>query len=418
MKVTKVYIKSATVRRINKALEACDFSDRVDTVNESVTKSLGTSEEHLISNTDEGNFFLKHIDNKIKIGKILKAITTLTDVHIETVTTYWKSLYNVNTGDVVVYDNVSEAYNISECGGSCMAHKDDDYFEIYQDIGSKVVLILDEDGDLGARALIHDLCNFEASMRVKVIDRVFFSKEIYKITLDKWAVENGYKTMGTFVGRTLLSSPISYNYEAVPYADNLSSAVEMNGVYRLATSSMNEQLSHYDTLNETNGGSSDRRLSNNVGEDDVYCEDIEDYQHIDDSYYNNTHDCYYSCMDDLVYVEGSGYHHYDDEDIACDVIAEQYDFIDNMKQTYSGEWTADDSYVHIDVGTHEGYYAHYEDTYTLYDGNVAHESDCVYYSEDSDEYFLEEDLGVKYFEHEDGSYYSYEEEEENEDEEV
>ncbi len=397
-----LYIKSHTVAKLNSILrDLFSLSISEKTLSK---KDFGTNDEKQLSHTDEGNFFVGEIGNKIKLGKILSACTGLADYQIEAVVNEWKKLYEVSAHEIQISDDVSYVYRMNNVGNSCMAGKDEDWFEIYQDIGSRVVYI-EEDGHLKARALLHDVTNIRTSMRVKVIDRIFFDNEIYKLALDKWAEENGYKQIYS-ASEHYVTSLVRTDYTATPYIDSLYLAVNYAGGIRLSNQHNVGRVK--DRLQETGGGSEEGYICSG-NEDNVYCEDTGNSRHIDDVHWVESEECYYEYTDDLIYIDSSGYYYYDSEYIAEDCVTGEWHLKEDMNETISNEWTQDGDYYEITQGMYEGYYTHIDNIYSLVDGDTCHADDEPTFIEGIEEYTLDTD---DYYQHEDGLWYEYKEEEE------
>ena len=402
-----LYIRKYTVDKLNPILSSI-FGLELEEITLS-TKDFGTSADKFLSHTDEGNFFVGSMDTKIKLGKILNACTDLLDYQIEEVVNEWKKLYKVNDFDVKISDDIAHVYRINYVGNSCMSEKDDSWFEIYSDIGSQVAYI-EDNGKLVARALLHDVTNVKTNMRVKVIDRIFFDNEIYKLALDKWAEDNGYKQIYQ-ASEHYITSIVRTDYEFAPYIDSLYLAVEYSGAIRLTNA--HEVGKIRDRLQETGGGSEEGYICNNMGEDYVYCEDTGNNIHRDNATWVESEDVWYESEYDLVYVEGYGFYHCENDDIAEDIVFNEWKLKDDMNETRDGEWTSSDQFYELTEGEWANYYAHIDDIYSLNNGGTCHIDDEPTLIVDLDEYTLEPD---DYYTHEDGDVYSYEEIKDDEEE--
>ena len=379
-------------------------------------KDFGSSDENYITSGNKGSFWLNNNHkNKIKLGKLLSATTNLTPLEIEECVSKWKAKYEVNTSVIKISDDIGEVYNISSCGGSCMANKHKDFFEIYKDIGSKIAYI-EKDGELLARALLHTLTNLETGEEMKCIDRIFFSNEEHKITMEEWARENGYTQIYN-KDYQLVSSEIQEYYNKVPYVDTISAVVcNADGIYRLCTNkalgNSYNHLVYVDALQETDGSSSERRVCD-TGENSVYCVDIDEYVDIEEAYYCLTDEEYYSNYDRLIYIESDsyeyGYYHEDDDRLCYRVDSMDYGFKEDSYEDIDGDWYADiDELVGIDG---ELYNTNRYDVVYCIDIDEYRLEEDAYYAEDTKEWYSD---NSELYLHENGCYYTYEEEEEYE----
>jgi hypothetical protein len=104
---------------------------------------------------------------------------------------------------IEVSPNIVEVYKMPiskiESGsleGSCM-NKDHhnsghDYLSIYEAMGAKIAYILDNNGDLSARALLwEDVTDFKSATTFKYMDRIYGSERHIE-TMKIWAEENGF----------------------------------------------------------------------------------------------------------------------------------------------------------------------------------------------------------------------------------
>lgn len=411
---TFAYISTEMKLALNKCLKNAGLYDYVLLTKTTPSKkTFGSSEEYPICVDDEGNITSKQ--GKIKLGRLLSAIYRYIDsTEIEKVVSEWKKMHTIDTSIVKVSEKVGEIYSISRCGGSCMAKKPIEWFKIYEDMQSRIAYILNDEGNLRARALIHEVVDMETGEEFTVLDRIFYDDEAAKLTLQKWRKEQGGDnwTRIQFIKNRKIRGkyPIDTGYEGVPYVDNLSCVAEVDNRYYLSNHG------NVDYLQETDGTSNSNYISTLIGEEHVYCVDSDEHIHIDDAYYCETDNEYYEYSDDLVYIEGWGYYHIDDENIAYDDWREEYDFVDNLKySSYEGIYTSSDEYVLVTAGNHEDDYLHINDTVNTYDDEVVHIDDATYI-EDLGEYVYDTD---GYYQHNsDGCWYSYEEEEEESDEEV
>lgn len=404
----RLYIREFTCRKINNI--TIDLYDVAIFPIMPTTNAFNTECDTKLSHTDEGNFFVGNIKNRIKLGKILKAITELKDHEIEVVVSEWKKQYIVDTSIVEISEDVGEVYSYSSVGNSCMANKDEDWFDIYKDIGSKIAFI-STGINLHARALLHTLKDIDNGTEVNVIDRIFFDTERDKLTLQRWAKDNGYTPVSDFDNTTLISSPTRDYYDNVPYVDNIYKVLkdETTNDYVLSNCTNVDGYKCIDTLQDTSGNSEEGVISVTSG---VWCEDIEEYRDVGDSYYCESEECYYAYNDTLVYVYDYGYCSEDDERVALDEETQEYDFIDNLYYTVDGYYTSSEDYYMVTYGYNEGEYAHIDASYNTYEGERVLEDDALYI-EDLNEYVLLDNKD-EYYLHSDDKYYTYEEEIEDE----
>ena len=300
-------------------------------------KSLNTSKERYITHNTRGEFYVKNINNpsdesiKIKLGKIIQQISNkkLTSTEIEKAVNKWKSIYTIDTSCVKVSKDIQGVYNISECGGSCMANKGS-YMAIYEDFGCKVAYLLDEYGDLKARAILWHNINkqdieTERVSKVSVMDRIFYNNEVDKLTLLKWTEENGYETFNkkSFVYYTETISFDKYT-KGVPYLDTL--CYLFDDSCNMFLCSDDEQISDLswsmDILHGTEGAS-DEKVFGITG---VFCEDVQTYISEEEALWVEDLNCYYTEGNpDVCWIEAwEGYYSICNEDIAFCVDSGRY----------------------------------------------------------------------------------------------
>ena len=359
---------------------------------------------------DSTNAFNTNSDNSIKIegakvlsnkqelrlGRVIKAFAghIFTDLDIEGIVSRFKTKYEVDTSVVKISDDINEVYNISRCGGSCMANVGD-WFDIYQDMGSRIAYILGADNKLRARALIHDVVGDDGN-EYTVLDRIFYSDEKSKLTMQQWRKEQegmtrmSYHEGVDFRGKNPISS---HQYEHVPYVDNLPYVVEVDGDRYLASSdSMGYKI---DFLQETSGASELGEICEHGGEDMVWCTDVDENCHVDDTYYCETDQEYYRYDDDLVYLSDGNYYRTDDDDIAYDEETGEYTWRDDLKYVADENiYTSSDEYIMCD---HDGDYYHIDKMVVTDDGYTV-QLDEATYIEDMGEYVYHTD---NYYEHSD-----------------
>jgi len=313
-----LYISRNTLQRVKQICklpehDASAWTERVFTGYKiPVRNALNTTEENYVKNADSGEFWINGRDQKLKLGKLIKQLWgRLDSTEIETAVTNWKAVYTVDTTTVKVSSDIGEVYDISSVGGSCMAGHGE-WMAIYEELGCKVAYLLDADDRLRARAILWDNNVYQDNNKNKVVtilDRIFFQKENDKITLERWAQEKGYLT--TFTTDTRTCKGVGSGFDGVPYIDNMYTVIksEVGNEYQLSNGYGDE----YDTLQSTAGNSEcNCGISDYDNEDYVWCEDIEEDRHIDDVYWNNTHESYYAYDDNLVYMD-DGYYHCEDD---------------------------------------------------------------------------------------------------------
>jgi len=98
----------------------------------------------------------------------------------------------------------------------------------------------------------------------------------------------------------------------------------------------------------------------------------------------------------------------DDDNIAYDEETSMWDFRENLKYCESsGYYTSSDEYLYVDYGTWADSYEHMDDVVMTMDEGIVHIDDATYI-EDEDKYVYSTD---GFYEHANCSWYSYEEEE-------
>lgn len=393
------YISSSTLRRIEQVCELSNVAKEERLTNKCnykipVNNSLNTTEENYLKNDAKGVFWINNRNQQIKLGKVLKQLWgSLDSTQIEMAVTKWKARYIVDTSNVIVGNDIGRVYDISSVGSSCMAGHGE-WMKLYEDLGTKIAYILDDDGSLRARALLWDKNVYQDNNTdnvVTILDRVFFENENDKITLETWAREKGYMT--SFATDTRTCKSVDSGYDGVPYIDSMYTLIRSevgDGEWQLSAGYGDE----YDTLQSTNGNSEHNcgiSLINN--EDCVYCEDIDEEAHIDEVYYNNTHDCYYAHTDDLVNINYEWYH-IDDERL---VYTEDNGYVwreDAFLAYDSDEWYSDtDSLTYCedieDYVTEDGAtYVKDYDYYVYHTDDLYCDNNCNYWS--SEDAYIEE----------------------------
>ena len=328
-----------------------------------VINNLSSSNTNYLYNNKKGEFFTKGTNQKIKIGKIVAQLDpSLDSTQIEWVVSAWKKRYTVDISRVCVSTDIGDVYDISSIGGSCMANKGE-LMQIYSDVGCKIAYMLDSDGNLAARCIYWDN-NIEDSEGVvcSAYDRIFHKTENDKLTLERYFSDLGIPIITSKYYTTIKSTERGYD-EGVPYIDNMYYVTDN---YKL-TNMNNDNI--VDTLQHTDGSSN--LLSSCRPEDSVYCEDTENYAHIEEAYYNQTRECYYESVDDLVYIEDRGYYEEDDDEVVYCEDTGDYRMTDDA-------WNCENS---------ENWYYNDDTRVETYCGSIFHIDHIP------DEYYLVEDTG-------------------------
>lgn len=381
-------------------------ADRGDLVYYESAKSLGSSKGNYIKNGPSGEFWIHNKEQKIKLGKVLgQIVPDLDSTEIEAAVSKWKQTYKVDTSKVIISDRISEIYDISDVGGSCMADHGE-YMEIYEDVGCHIAYILDDKGLLGARCLFWDknIQQIDTGETVSRYDRIFFKNEGYKLTLEKYFKDKDIPIIndeGTY--RTIRAGK-GYYPDGVPYIDSM---YLITTDYRLTNNYDGGSI--LDELQTTNGASNDD--SGISGQNNgVYCEDSGNTVHEDDAIWVESEGCYYQYDDELIYVESQcGYYDINHDDIV-NTEDEGYQHIDDC--VYDDY---DDVHYYYDddlVCTEDsGLRTHIDNTVELDGGGFELTGNCTYI-EDTGVFILTDNLDSDYVEHK-GAYYTrdyYEEE--------
>jgi hypothetical protein len=340
--------------------------------------TLNTSKDKPLTNGDEGNFWLYGSkDTKIKLSKILKAIFGINDsTLLEHYNNKWKQTYSVDTSSVEVTEDIRAIYDAKhtpsgELGNSCMRYKGE-WMDIYQDVGTKVAYIKDNDGALLARALFWDNNIVDEDGNVSmVLDRIFSSSQNHTLTLKKWAKENDITLISDSDDKIYTTiKEHNYNYDGVPYIDNF--CYSYNG--KLTTS---DEHGAYDTLQATDGTTEEKGYTNIsmievnycdcceestngdlhcTYEDSYvcttcldeyyhYCEDVDSYVHQDYCYYIVGYDYYVKDLDDYFECTCDGELYHIDEAIEDRDTGELY-YVDNehglIQDEETEEWYRDE----------------------------------------------------------------------------
>ena len=395
----------------------CDLDDKMRKI---IPLERGAIAYCIPSNNAFGSSDQKHITMEngvvkcdkqtLRLGRVIKAMSgdLFDDTELETIVSRFKTKYEIDTSSVKTSDDVRMVYGMSIVGGSCMATMPSETFDIYHDMQSSMVYLENEDGELDARALIHQVVDSETGLKeYTVMDRIFYNNEKSKLTLQQWRREQEGMTRIKYLDFEVMGKyQVDDNYEKVPYIDTLCTAIHVGNEIRLSNGC--EYHSQYDYLQETHGGSQDGNISNGHNENDVFCYDTEEYVNQDDTYYCETDDNHYQYDHDLVHIDGRGYFRDNDDDIAYDEHTCEYRWADDLKYCESeGIYTSNDDYVTVEAGRREG---SYEDINELtycddVDGYVM--SDEVFYIKDEDIWVYDEG---NYYQHDNGDWYSYEQE--------
>lgn len=354
-----------------------------------------------------GNFTVGK--EQVRLGRVLKTLfgNNISDVEIEKIVSQFKLRYNIDTSRVQVSEKIGYVYGISNCGGSCMAMKDESFFEIYEDMQSKIAYILNDNEKLVARALIHQVLD-EEGQEYTVLDKIYYESEKDKLTLQKWRSEQHDMTRFTHLDKKLISKyPVKDGYDCVPYVDNLYEAVKRGGEIYLSNSCGIKNTLYYDTLRNTNGESEQKKISCYIEDKGEWCVDVEAYS--TDAYFCETDGNYYWYNTDLVYISDYGYYLNTDDDVAYDEYEEEWRFVRDLKFCESEQiWTSNEDYIYIEDGEYYGSYEDSTDTTFCEDisGNVMKYE--ATYIEDKGFYVYHTD---EYFEHSNGWWYSVPEDE-------
>ena len=322
----------------------------------------------------------RNVDDKgqpIKLGKLLRVLNpSILDHDIESIVSNHKKKYTIDTSKVKVSNNISNIYNVSSCGGSCMAHKGQ-YMDIYKDVGCSIAYLI-EDKILKARAILwHDLkvtpyyanseeYDVDNVYNCNMMDRVFFNNEKDKLTLEHWAKENGYVYYKDVVGRIATSRTIEETYDYVPYVDTLPF---VTSDYKLS----NVDDDYIDMLKEADGTSSSNNICSRSNQ--IYCEDTGNYVDEDSDYYYLEDDgVFWESNDDLIFVSDRGWYRADNANIVyCEDIQE---YVNTRHDTV------------YEVEELDCYYYNDDDLVEIDDTYYHVDSDSICYAENVQEYRL------------------------------
>jgi hypothetical protein len=258
---------------------------------------------------------------------------------------------------------------------------------------------------------LHYCVDTETGEKLEILDRIFYDDEQSKLTLQKWRREQEGMTRFQFHENTSIrgESPVECEYDFVPYIDTLHQMRDIDGEYYLTNSKCGDGY-YVDGFQQTGGGSDDGNVAGIF--DAVYCEDTGEMVTAEDAYYCETNEVYYETTDDLVYIDYA-YYLSDDERVAYDEYQGEYAMRDDLIWIECDDIYVSDTegYIYCEIGSCEGEYLSENDVVATPDG---------YCNEYDAAYIIDEDIYVydtsNYFEHDDGDWYSYPEEDEDEDE--
>lgn len=107
-----------------------------------------------------------------------------------------RELYHKDDTDIVsVSSYPSEIYTLptNESMESCMIDMDQRFFSLYDDMTDTGIAYIVQDGELVARALLHNRVLDENTGEVyKIMDRIYYADSDYLAIMKLWAKENGY----------------------------------------------------------------------------------------------------------------------------------------------------------------------------------------------------------------------------------
>jgi hypothetical protein len=317
--------------------------------------TLNTSKDKPLTHGDEGNFWLYGSkDTKIKLSKILKAIFGINDsTLLEQYNNKWKQAYNIDTSNVEVTEDIRAIYDAThvssgELGNSCMRYKGE-WMDIYQDVGTKVAYIKDDDDMLLARALFWDNNIVDEDGNVSmVLDRIFSSSQNHTLTLKKWAKENDIALISVSDDKKYTTiKEHNYNYDGVPYIDNFC----YSHMSKLTTS---DEQGNDDILQATDGSTEEKGYTNISTIEVNYCDCCEESTNGDlhctyedsyvcalclDDYYRYCEDVdSYVYHDFCHYIDSCDYYVKDlDDYFACTCDGELYPIDDAIEDRDTGE---------------------------------------------------------------------------------
>ena len=272
-------------------------------------------------------FYKSKLRTTAGIGRLINGVISDKNIassqNIEKFLTAYKAKHNTSFGidniQVVkgedirkwyLVDNYEDTSGKTTLGKSCMRYqKCQDYLDIYVKNSQVSMLIkLNDEGKLCARSILWE------SGDNKYIDRIYYTKEEYRMSMNKWAEKNGYKSPRGWVNIKLDNT----DFSEYPYMDT----------FYIVNKNTNEIVNYEDVSNredwikcqntdgsyeDLNSGCwSDRDGRYYDEEDAIWIDSISDYVHRDDACYVESRDQYY-LSDDCRYSDRRGeYYHSDD----------------------------------------------------------------------------------------------------------
>lgn len=264
-------------------------------------------------------------------------------------------------------EDITKAYDcrVTEVGSCMQGHGE--YFEMLASNPNQIkILILNHGDKMVGRSLL-----FKQTDGSWYSDRFYTVNKYYRQFYNNFIRENDKGITDDYTSN-LIELENGGEYEYYPYMDTYQYYDEERGVLAADKSGLNK----YDFVNlrDTSGGNEDRpgfldMDGNPINEDDaIYL----DYQRPNGDWIEG-----YTHWDNVTIVEGQPYL---DIDIKQDVNGNDF-------------FIGDDEYHELTAGDHAfGEYAHIDDTYTLYNGEIIHKSDDyqeIKYGEYKGEYALE-----------------------------
>lgn len=178
----------------------------------------------------------------MRIGRYLKKVmpSDWADKEIEELTYKIKVFSNPDKYEIEIVPNVGEYYESIECSEwcsdsrSCMSRKPAEWFEIYEDLGCKLLLVREknEDRTIIGRALFWDnnlIMEDSGRESVTMVDRIFKAREDVLYFIQGWAVRNNYAYKcgggimykGNYIEVYTEEKCYIEDYEYFPYIDTL-----------------------------------------------------------------------------------------------------------------------------------------------------------------------------------------------------
>lgn len=109
-----------------------------------------------------------------------------------------RKLGEIDTSNIKISDDIGKVYTMSfsdhgSIGDSCMADKPSYMFDIYFDLDCKIAYLLDDDGLLIGRALLHKSVTMNNENKsIKLMDRVYCSNDDILVQFIEYAKQHGY----------------------------------------------------------------------------------------------------------------------------------------------------------------------------------------------------------------------------------